>query len=1138
MDASENTLKRQIIQLLCSGELLFGVNYEQQIIDLSNYCDLSFNDIRAEIAAIVVNAPVTREELSTMSTGIGLSIQPLYDDRVLRSDLSSLSTQLGYAIGANAFVANSAILGLSTLSTTIGTQSNLFTSFSSITLAGLSSLSTPIGSSLVALNNLTFQTYAGLSSLSTSVGTLSNLFTDFSSITLAGLSSLSTPIGIMSTTISSMSNYFVSVNSSLLLTTQVGLSTLSIATGNLSNLFTGFSSITQAGLSSLSTVIGSTNSTLFAFMSTTRAGLSSLSSQIGLALFAIPSTVSTRTLIASSIYSDELYTSTLWVLSDARVYGTLRVGTGTTTIDDSTVTTSLINVSTLRNSQAFISSAFISALTVSSLVSRDLSATASTLSTGIGNSASTINARISALQPVSTLRDFRASNLYSVNFSAGNRPYWLLTGAGAGSLSTLARSFDGSNWENIANGNPTRANKAVWNGDHWLLCGAGDGAGNSTLQRSVDGVNWSSIPIGLNPVNSATWNGSLWLLAGVGTQGRTMAKSTDGISWTSLTTPFWEIAYGSIWTGSEWIAYGRSAIVEGPPAAKYMTSSLAYYNPQTDAFRTQPVSSLRISATDYTSSIVDMDFNATSRVMIAIGDVNTVYVSSATTVGWKDSNVRNLTNPATTTVTGISTVKINNNIAIIGGGDFGNNNNYIYNTNINNLLTNLWTVGQIPLSSVNALYYNSNDNYWIATGSNLANSTTAISVDGVNWTRTGSNLRIGTGITWSGQANCNVARVWGQLDANSIVAASSIATSNLLTGSLVTLQGNFSSINVDFISSGYLASAFSSLSSFTGSTLVFAQAGLSTLSSAISTNYSTLFGYISSSTDLTKAGLSSLSIATAVGYQSVSTVSTVYGYAVSTLSAGVFANRTGLSTLSTTIGSNYSTLTSSILSTLGIISTFSNATSTQFSTISSVIFTNFLTTQQGLSSLSSAIGGNFSTLSSYIDTNTKGLSTLSSLTWQNFSSLSTGVGKRIDAIEGQNYSNVIQAGLSSLSTPLGSNISTTNNILLALSTVFSTAIGANFSTLTSSINGKTLAIPSTLLVSTLIASSTVSTSLLNASSLTLLTGSATIRTISAMSAQLSSIRVSTEAQISTLRVNDICYASTFIGSFAFTIQVF
>lgn len=1125
MDASENTLKKQIIQLLCSGELLFGVNYEQQIIDLSNYCDASFNDIRAEIAQIVTEASVTPQNISTMSTGIGLGIQPLYDDRVLRTDLSTVSTGFGLALANVNITATEGKLGLSTLSTTIGTSSNLFTSFSSITLAGLSSLSSPIGSTLIALNQLTLQTYAGLSSLSTTVGTLSNLFTAFSTVTLAGLSSLSTPIGNLSTNQFVTSNVLASNISTNFQTTQAGISSISAATGTTSNLFTAFSTITLAGLSSLSTGLGNTNSTLVALASTTRAGLSSLSSQIGLALFAIPSTVSTGLSLASTMRADEIYASTLWVLSDAQVYGVLRVGTGTTTITTDSVDTTSTFTRYLRAS----SNAFINYLSVGTLASTDLSAAASTLSTTVGQQVSTISVTIANLQPVSTLRDFRASNLSSVNFSAGNRPYWLMTGTGIGPVSTLARSFDGLTWESVANANATTNNKAVWNGDHWLLCGGGAGP---SLQRSVDGATWTTIPIGLNPVYSATWNGSQWLAAGVSTNGQTMAKSTDGIRWTALTTPFWEEARGSVWNGTTWIAYGKSYSVGGTDPY-FITSSIAIYNPTNDTFTTQTISSIRVGSLGNakTQAIIDMDFNPRG-FFAAIGDINALYSNDGG--GWKDFTIPSFVSPSITLTN--TTIKGNGSIVLLG---FNSNsltvpNNYIYNSTTNFAMdSGYWSKGQIPLSSVTAIYYNSNDNYWLATGSNLENSTTAYSVDGINWTRAGSNLRIGTGLAWSGQANCNVARVWGQLTAHSIVAASSFQTV-----ALTTLLGTISSLNAGSISSPTISGGFSTLSTTTGFTSNTAVAGLSSLSTGAGWNFSTLSSLNALASNVAVAGLSSLSIAVAAAYASASTVSTNYGWAVSTLSSGVWASLTGLSTLSTTAGSNNSTATSAILSTLGVISTFSNAFSTQMVGLSTLVSTNFVATRAGLSSLSTVVAYNFSTLSSYCDASLQGVCTLSTALASNISTLSTQTGYAINTLSSGVWANNV--GLSSLSTPLGYTASTVSAQQFWLSSL-SVNLFTNISTLSSyiysiDIRQITVTLPANLVCSTLTTPSTIFTSTLITS--TLNAGPSIIRTISSMSAEMSSVRIATVGLFSTVTIDDICRASTFIGSFAFSIQVF
>jgi hypothetical protein len=133
MEASENTLKKYLVQLICSGELQYGINYGEQIINLSNFNENQITDINRIITGIrqeldsTALAEVSRNNLSTLSTGIGDAVTTLYSDRVLGIDLSTLSTHVGQTFEKNSL--ENLLISVSSLSTVINTNYDEFTSY-------------------------------------------------------------------------------------------------------------------------------------------------------------------------------------------------------------------------------------------------------------------------------------------------------------------------------------------------------------------------------------------------------------------------------------------------------------------------------------------------------------------------------------------------------------------------------------------------------------------------------------------------------------------------------------------------------------------------------------------------------------------------------------------------------------------------------------------------------------------------------------------------------------------------------------------------------------------------------------------------------------------------------------------------
>ena len=136
------------------------------------------------------------------------------------------------------------------------------------------------------------------------------------------------------------------------------------------------------------------------------------------------------------------------------------------------------------------------------------------------------------------------------------------------SSETIQYSYDGIYWSNANNqpiswGMPIPGKSIGWNGDYWVL----GGAGGRGLGYSRDGINWLTLTSGgfFGPADgdygcdALAWNGQYWLAGGYSTDDVNIQVSADTSNWTSTLngSNFMNgytggIARSIVWDGTNW----------------------------------------------------------------------------------------------------------------------------------------------------------------------------------------------------------------------------------------------------------------------------------------------------------------------------------------------------------------------------------------------------------------------------------------------------------------------------------------------------------------------------------------------------------------------------------------------------------
>jgi hypothetical protein len=140
---------------------------------------------------------------------------------------------------------------------------------------------------------------------------------------------------------------------------------------------------------------------------------------------------------------------------------------------------------------------------------------------------------------------------------------WVAGGSPGATGESLCYSYDGISWTASTNGNSiftTYCSSVASNGSRWVATGVG----TNQLAYSDDGITWTGLGNSFFSLfgQAVVWNGSYWLAGGGSNaspvSGQILYSSTDGITWTAVSTPggIWASIFSLAWNGSIWVAGG------------------------------------------------------------------------------------------------------------------------------------------------------------------------------------------------------------------------------------------------------------------------------------------------------------------------------------------------------------------------------------------------------------------------------------------------------------------------------------------------------------------------------------------------------------------------------------------------------
>jgi hypothetical protein len=202
---------------------------------------------------------------------------------------------------------------------------------------------------------------------------------------------------------------------------------------------------------------------------------------------------------------------------------------------------------------------------------------------------------------------------------------WVAAAYDGTTQAKIAYSSNGINWTLISD---TKLDLFVtgidWNGTNWVAVGRNSANTVQIIYSSSLTGTWTSAP-GTSQIfgssgtfgYSVVWNGSYFLAAGGGSTTAVLARSTDGITWTS-STPAGFSAYNTlIWTGTFWFQFG--GYVSGYGTIQTSTDGITW-----KATTTNPAGTLVESSVSYALNQT-IPINATTVPVYNINNANLLY---------------------------------------------------------------------------------------------------------------------------------------------------------------------------------------------------------------------------------------------------------------------------------------------------------------------------------------------------------------------------------------------------------------------------------------------------------------------------------------------------------------------------------
>jgi hypothetical protein len=153
---------------------------------------------------------------------------------------------------------------------------------------------------------------------------------------------------------------------------------------------------------------------------------------------------------------------------------------------------------------------------------------------------------------------------------AWNGSMWVAVGIGT--PSDVVYSYDGKTWSAATNSSTIFSNQGrcvVWNGNMWIAAGTN----NTTIARSYDGINWTS--------STLSTDGSMWVIVGSSTNinNPRIIYSYDGITWSGATHPnnlFPNQGLSVAWNGTMWVAGGQLPTSSTDPQIAYSYDGITW----------------------------------------------------------------------------------------------------------------------------------------------------------------------------------------------------------------------------------------------------------------------------------------------------------------------------------------------------------------------------------------------------------------------------------------------------------------------------------------------------------------------------------------------------------------------------------